>query len=185
MRGERGLADIFQTLQLTNENPLDKKDNRKSTFIYIYIYIYFFFIFFFQSLTKSHPVMKYEQRYTAEFWSKLWLISSAYRCGSQNCLWCDRLVVRWRPAGDNNSETEGIFLAELQSLLASELIYTGLYEASHIADRTAESVCSDEKLAWFELVSAYIKSQGLWIMSVMNETFLKMKVKEDKPALDM
>lgn len=36
MRGERGLADIFQALQLTNENPLGKKDNRKSIFIYIY-----------------------------------------------------------------------------------------------------------------------------------------------------
>lgn len=38
MRGERGLADIFQALQLTNENPLGKKDNRKSIFIYIYTF---------------------------------------------------------------------------------------------------------------------------------------------------
>lgn len=81
MRGERGLADIFQALQLTNENPLGKKNNQ-------YIYIYFFF----QYLTKSQPVIECEQRYTAEFWSKLWLISSAYLCGSQSCLWCDRLV---------------------------------------------------------------------------------------------
>lgn len=58
MRGERGLADIFQALQLTNEHPLGKKDNRKSIFIYIYIS---------QSLTKSQPVLKYERRYTAEF----------------------------------------------------------------------------------------------------------------------
>lgn len=42
MRGERGLADIFQALQLTNENPLGKKDNRKSTFIYFFIYLYIY-----------------------------------------------------------------------------------------------------------------------------------------------
>lgn len=35
--------------------------------------------------------------------------------------------MRWRPTGDSNGETEGIFQAELQSFLASELIYTGLY----------------------------------------------------------
>lgn len=50
--------------------------------------------------------------------------------------------MRWRPTGDNNSETEGIFLAELQSFLASELIdlYGALWGSSHVsayAGRTA------------------------------------------------
>lgn len=38
MRGERGLADIFQSLQLTNQNPMGKKDNQKGKFISMYIY---------------------------------------------------------------------------------------------------------------------------------------------------
>lgn len=44
--------------------------------------------------------------------------------------------MRWRPTGDNNGETEGIFLAELQSFLASELIYMGLYGACHTSALT-------------------------------------------------
>ncbi len=82
--------------------------------------------------------------------------------------------MRWRPTGDNNGETEGIFLAELQSFLASELIYTGLYGACDTSALTQagqqRQAIIDEQSGWFQLVSAYMK-KALHVNNVVNDSF--------------